>query len=134
MNVMNEIHPNILVLQKLDLVNFTKIGEVLAENFVWHYFNPELPDIEGDYIGIEGFIDFFKKIGGKTKDTFKVSPISATPAGDELVVTHVKDTMQFEGRQQEVDAVAVWRIVDGKITEGWDIPAINTVKFTPESN
>lgn len=28
----------------------------------------------------------------------------------------------------EFDAVVIWRVADGKITETWDITAINTVR------
>jgi len=27
-----------------------------------------------------------------------------------------------------IDAIVVWRIVDGRISEAWGIPAINTVR------
>lgn len=70
-------------------------------------------------------------MAGRTKGTFKANPVSIPPMGDELVVAHVKDTMVMmvmEDRQMELDVVVVWRIVDGKATEAWDIPAINTVR------
>ncbi len=121
---MNTEHPNIAVLQKFNPANVAQSADILAEDAVWHYFNPELPAMEGDYIGLEGFIDFFNKMSGQTKGTFKVNPISITPMGDELVVTHVKDTMVLQDQQLEVDAVVVWRIVEGKIKEAWDIPAV----------
>jgi hypothetical protein len=34
----------------------------------------------------------------------------------------------MEGRLIELDAVVIWRIVDNKIAEAWDIPAINTIR------
>jgi predicted SnoaL-like aldol condensation-catalyzing enzyme len=125
---MNREHPNIEVLKRLDLTNMAASAEVIAEDFVWHYFNTELPEMQGDYSGIEGFADFFRKMAGTTGGTFKVNLISATPMGDELVVTHVKDTMYLKGQQMEIDAVVVWSIVEGKIKEAWDIPAVHKVK------
>ena len=125
---MKKAHPNIEVLQRLDLTNMAASAEVLAKDFVWHYFNLELPEVHGDYYGITGFADFFKKMAGNTGGTFKVNVISTTPMGDELVVTHVKDTMTLKGKPMEVDAVVVWSIADGKIQEAWDIPAIHSVK------
>lgn len=62
-----------------------------------------------------------------------VEPVSVTPFGDELVVAHVRDTMEFEGTTLELDAVVVWRIVDGRLAEAWDIPAINTARPRPRS-
>ncbi len=103
-------------------------AEVIAEDFVWHYFNPELPELQGDYLGIAGLADFFNRMANNTGGNFKVNLISTTPMGDELVVTHVKDTMLLKGKQMEVDAVVVWSIVDGKIKEAWDIPAVHRVK------
>ena len=105
-------------------------AEVIAEDFVWHYFNPELPEMHGDYHGITGFADFFRKMAGNTGGTFKVNVISTIPMGDELVVTHVKDVMTLKGKPIEVDAVVVWSIADGKIREAWDIPAVRRVKVS----
>lgn len=125
---MEKEHPNIDVLKRLDLSNTEASAEVIAEGFVWHYFNPELPELHGDYYGIKGFADFFRKIAGTTGGSFKVNVISTIPMGDELVVTHVKDTMTLKGKPMEVDAVVVWSIADGKLQEAWDIPAVHSVK------
>ena len=126
---MNKEHPNITVLKRLDLTNMAATAEVLAEDVVWHYFNPKLPEMHGDYIGRERFVDFFKRMATTTNGTFKVNPVSITPMGDELVVVHVKDTMVLKGSEMEIDAVVVWRILDGKIKEAWDIPAIHTANM-----
>ena len=125
---MKKEHPNIDILKRLDLTNMAASAEVIAEDFVWHYFNPKLPELEGDYLGIAGFADFFSKIAKNTGGTFKVNVISTTPIGDELVVTHVKDRMFLNDKHLEVDAVVVWSIFDGKIKEAWDIPAVHRVK------
>ncbi|WP_271782422.1 nuclear transport factor 2 family protein [Aquimarina algiphila] len=123
---MNKEHPNIEVLKRLDLTNLVASTEVIAEDFVWHYFNPELPDLEGDYFGLSGLMAFFKKLSDLTTGIFKINPLSITPMGDEIVVVHVKDTMLLKGNQMEVDAVVVWSIFDGLIKEAWDIPAVRT--------
>jgi predicted SnoaL-like aldol condensation-catalyzing enzyme len=125
---MDKEHPNIKVLKRLDLANLSASAEVIAEYFVWHYINPELPEVQGDYVGLKGFQTFFETIGKRMKGTFKVNPVSIIPIGDEFVVVHVIDTMVMENRPMELDAVVVWRIVDGKVTEAWDIPGINTVR------
>ncbi|NHF59693.1 ester cyclase [Flavobacteriaceae bacterium TP-CH-4] len=121
---MSTAHPKITLLQQLDLTNLATAKDIIAEYRVWHYFNPRLPQIQGDYVGIEGFRDFFGKMAQTTSGSFKVNPISITPIGDELVITHVRNTMLLEGKPIEIDAVVVWRIVNGKITEAWDIPAV----------
>jgi predicted SnoaL-like aldol condensation-catalyzing enzyme len=125
---MTKEHPNISVLKRFDPRNIAGSADVLAEDVVFHYFNPKLPEMQGDYVGLEGLQTFFEKIGGRTDGTFKVNPISATAVGDELVVAHTKNTMIFEDQQIEIDVVVVWRIVDGRITEVWDIPSVFTGK------
>ena len=32
--------------------------------------------------------------------------------------------MDFEGQTIEIDAVVVWRVVDNRMVEAWDIPAV----------
>jgi len=126
---MKKEHPNIDILNRLDLTNLETSSEIIDKDFVWHYYNPELPDIEGDYIGLSGLMDFFKILAGHTKGSFRVNPLSITTLGDEIVITHVKDTMFLEGNPMEIDAIVVWCIIDGKIKETWDIPIIHTAKI-----
>ena len=59
--------------------------------------------------------------------TFKVTPISVTAMGDELIVAHVRNTMSMQGESIAIDAVAIWRIVDGLLAEAWDIPSLYTM-------
>lgn len=124
---MTEEHPNLAVLAKLDIRDLNISAALFSDDFVWHYFNPNLPDVEGDYSGVEGLKRFFTIIAEKTAGTFKVKPISVTAFGEELVVVHALDTMELEGNLIAVDVVVVWRIVAGKISEGWDIPSAFTL-------
>jgi len=124
---MIEEHPNLALLSKLDIRDLNASAPLFLNDFVWHYFNPKLPDVEGDYIGVEGLKKFFAVVAGKTGATFKVEPISATPVGEELVVVRTRNTMELEDNSIAVDVVVVWRIVDGKIAEGWDIPSAFTL-------
>ena len=124
---MTEDHPNLALLSKLDIRDLDASASLFSDDFVWHYFNPKLPDVEGDYIGVDGLKKFFATIAGKTDGTFKVEPISTTPIGEELIVVHVRDTMELEENSIAVDVVVVWRIVEGKIAEAWDIPSAFTL-------
>lgn len=123
---MEKTHPNIDVLQQFNPADIVSSVAVIAEDAVFHYFNPMLPDLHGDYEGKQGFIDFFKGLETITNGTFKVTPLSIVPMGDEFVVTHVQDSMILKRQELSVEAVVVWRIVDGKIKEAWDIPAVYT--------
>ncbi len=140
---MTQEHPNIALMKQLEpsqtankanlfAENFIwrffnpEAANLLAEDFVWHFFNDKLPDVWGDYHGIDGLQNFFEKLEAITGGTFRVEPVSATPIGDELVVTHVRDKMVLQNKAIALDAVVVWRIVEGNVTEAWDIPSIYT--------
>ena len=126
---MKKEHPNIRILKRFNPANLDTLAEVLAEDFVWHYINPKLKELEGDYLGLSGLKDFFKKLTGRTSGSFKVNPVSITPMGDALIVTHVKDNMSLDGKPMEIDAIVVWCIIDGMIKEAWDIPVVHTAKI-----
>jgi predicted SnoaL-like aldol condensation-catalyzing enzyme len=126
------MHPNMALLMKLDLQNLETCKDLFSSNFTWHYFNLHLPDMEGDYHGVEGLTSFFSKLRNKSDSTFRVNVVDGRPAGDELVVTQVCNCMNLDGRSIEFDAVVVWRIVDNRLAEAWDIPAVNTIRALQE--
>ncbi|MEM9768780.1 MAG: nuclear transport factor 2 family protein, partial [Cyanobacteria bacterium P01_D01_bin.71] len=102
--------------------------DLIADNFVWHYFNPSLPELAGDYMGLSGLEAFFQKLSALTQDTFRVQINQVIPVGEELVVVHANPMMSFANESFELDAVVVWRIVGDRITEAWDIPAVYTMR------
>ena len=132
---MTKEHANITLLSRLDkhLDNNDIAGasDLFTKSFVWHFFNPKLPHIQGDYVGLGGLQAFFEKLAVVTGGTFHVETITNIPIGDELVVTHVQDRMSWDGQPIKLDAVVVWRIVDGYLAEAWDIPAVNTIHTSP---
>ena len=99
-----------------------------ADDCVFHFFNPQLPDLAGDYHGIDGIAHLFERLADLSENGFRQVHHSLTPCGDELLVAFVTNTVGFEGTDVDVDAVAVWQVFDGKIREVWDIPAVNTVR------
>ncbi len=126
---MTEIaHPNMSLLIKLDIKNLDACASIFSDTFIWHYFNPKLPELEGEHHGLEGLKSFFAKLDETTNSSFQVNVIDARPVGNELVITQVCNSMTLEGNIIEIDAVVVWRIVDSKFTDAWDIPAVNTVR------
>ena len=68
---------------------------------------------------------FFGKLGAMTRGTFSVTPITATPVGDELIVNHNRNTLTVDGQTIETEVVVVWRVVDGRLAEVWDIPSVH---------
>ncbi len=118
---MIEVHPNVALLKRLDLRDLAASEGLIAEDVIWHYANPNLPDLEGTYEGLDGVRTFFAAVAGKSGGTFQINPMSVTPIGDELVVVHARNTATVEGRAVAVDVVVVWRIVGGRVVEVWDI-------------
>jgi predicted SnoaL-like aldol condensation-catalyzing enzyme len=121
-------HPNLTILMKLDLQDLDASTDILADDFIWHYFNPKLPDLEGDYRGIEGLKGFFAKVGEMSRGRFQVNRIDLRAVGDELLVTQVCNRITLGDVAIEFDAVVVWRVVDGKLAEAWDIPSVYKVR------
>lgn len=128
---MPEEHPNFSLLKKLDLDDIAGCADVLADDCVWHFFNPTLPDIQGDYVGRQSLQEFFDAMAQRINGTFKRNPFAVTPVGDELIIVQTKNTMNLEGRNIEVLAVVVWRVVDGRFVEAWDIPAVHSARASP---
>lgn len=127
---MTDEHPNIAVFKRFDPANVAETVDVFSEDVIWHYYNPRLPDLHGDYIGRAGIQTFFEKLSVLAGSAFKVSIVSVSAVGDELLVVHRKQVMDLEGHHIESDVVVVWRIVDGRIAEVWDIPSIHAVSIS----
>jgi predicted SnoaL-like aldol condensation-catalyzing enzyme len=125
------MHPNLAIMSKLDIENLDACADIFADNFVWHYFNPQRPELEGNYQGLSGLNGFFAKLKESSNGAFQVNPVEARAVGDELVVVQACNRFASEAMDDgaiEFDAVVVWRIVNGKIAEAWDIPAVHSVR------
>lgn len=125
------VSKNLLLLRRLEKLvpdDIDSAGDLIADGFVWHYFNPAWPEIAGDYVGLGGLQEFFQKLSLLTQGTFHVETRQVIPVGEELVVVHANPTMTFADKLFELDAVVVWRIVGDRITEAWDIPSIFTTR------
>ena len=125
---MSKEHPNIEVLKRFGTGN----PDVLSSEVVFHFFNPLLPDLHGDYVGPEEVNSFFAKLQMITGSSFEPHVVSVQTIGDELVVVHRKQSISLDGQKVESDVVVVWRIVDGEIKEVWDIPSIHKVNVVTE--
>ena len=128
---MNAQHPNAALFGRLNLRDLQSCADLFAEDFVWHYVNPLLPDVHGDYVGVSGLQRFFDKIRVRTKGTFTPRTVSVATFGDELVVLHNKNRLTIDGKAIETDVALVWRVVDGRFAEVWDIPSVHTAKELP---
>ena len=126
-----KVHPNLVLLGRLsdhfpyDLDN---AKDLFTEDFVFHYYNTRMPELDGDYRGVDGLKAFFQKLGVVAEGTFRVEDKRLVDVGDELVATAARPRMTAEGRSFEWDALFIWRVVDNKFAEAWDIPAVNTIR------
>ena len=118
-------HPNVSLLEQFDPHNLQATPELFAPSVVFHYFNPQLPDVQGEHVCADGIQSFFEEIGLLTGRTFQVEPVSIAAVGDKLVVTQTKNRMVIQEQESATDVVVVWRIVDGRIAEIWDIPSVH---------
>lgn len=118
---MTEDHPNIALLKRLDPSNMAASTDLFAEDAVFHYFNPHLPELQGDHVGPDGIRAFFESLAELSRGTFRIEPVSATPVGNELVVVHSRNTLALGEGTVTLDVVVVWRFVDGRVVEVWDI-------------
>ena len=119
-------HPNLQLLQQFDINNLDSCADILAENFTWHYFNPQLPELEGAHKGLDGLKNFFSRLAEISDNSFQVSVVDGRTVGDELVFTQTLNRITMQGKTIEFDVVVVWRIVENKIAEAWDIPSVFT--------
>ena len=109
------------VLAKLNLEDLALYGEVLAESFIGHCFGPGLPELEGDYLGIDGLKSFFARLSEINCSRFQPKLIDARPVGDELIVIQVCNQLDPERNTDScVLAPGAERSHDGETIAGWD--------------
>jgi len=123
---MSDPHPNITRLESIDIMNIDACADAFTDDVVFRYFNPQLPKLAGDHVGREGIKSFFAKLGEVSKGTFSVRPVNAWPVGNELLVVQTQNTLTLDDEKIVTDVVLVWRFVDGKVAEIWDIPSLFT--------
>ena len=125
------VHPNVDVLNRVNFQNLESCANLFTDDFIWHYRNPKRPDIDGDYHGVAELGCFFAKLNEISKGRFQINPIDVRPVGDELVFVHACNRLTLDDMEKktvEFDAIVIWRIIDGRIHEAWDIPAVHSVR------
>lgn len=120
-----EVHPHLALLGRFfELITgrTSDVAGLFDHDFVWHYCNSHLPELEGDYAGPEGLGAFFAKLGERMQGTFRLDhEPEVLFVGEALVAFHAHHVMEKDGESLKADAVVVFRIVEGRIAEGWDI-------------
>jgi uncharacterized protein len=101
------------------LTDLEALPDLLAEDVQWHFYG-EAEGVPVDHTGRDNlFTNLWAKLFELTNGAFAVEPVAITAVGDELVMAHVRATVVADA--PPVDAVAVYRINDGRIIEAWDI-------------
>lgn len=126
----DKIHPNIKLLEEVNLKDRPSIKKKFSSHVIWRFFNPKIPNIAGDYKGVEGIMKLFEILDIITRGSFEYIPVRAIAVGEELVVTHVKNRMSTYTKLEELDTVVVWRIINKKIVEVWNIPSVYNSQVT----
>ena len=100
--------------------------KLFADNFVWHYFNPALSQLEGSYNGIAGLQTFWQTLEGQSSAHIEVEVRQFISLGGELVAARLKPTRD----SQATEDLIIGRVVGDRIEEAW---YINTLHISPRN-
>jgi ketosteroid isomerase-like protein len=84
------------------------------ENITWHVPGSSL--ISGDYVGHEGAIEFFTKVGELSGGTLRVQVDELLDNGTGKVVGLVTLSGTVNGRRGSFPSAEIWDVRDGKLT------------------
>lgn len=95
------------------------VRELFADDIAWHVGGKNA--LSGDYKGIDQVFEFFGKLLELSGGTLK-QELHDVLANDEHAVALVKTVQQVDGKTLEDDAVHVFHVQNGKVTEFWAHP------------
>jgi ketosteroid isomerase-like protein len=97
--------------------------DAVDENVLWHFLSP-IPELVAHFEGrAQATVDVPRMLDELTGGTFCKRVEIVWPVGDDLVVAHVEVEMTIDGVHHEGSSVIVYRIADGRVVEGFDIPS-----------
>ena len=100
---MTEPHPNLAILGRHNPANLAESADVFADDAVWHFFNPRLPDMQGDYVGPRGIGEFFAKLAAKTplasQTTASLDAVWGTSSSDVYAVGWEGTILHYDGTE-----------------------------------
>ncbi len=91
-------------------------AQYLASDFVLHV--PGTNQISGRYVGQDGFKHYAARLQTLSDSTFALAPVDTLGSDDHAAGVYATSARR-NGRHFEGRIVNLYRIVDGKITEGW---------------
>ena len=97
--------------------------QLLSDDVVWHFLSP-VPELVAHFEGKDQVtIRWPKLLEELTDGTFAKRPVEVWPAGPDLVVAHLEVDMTINGERRAGATVVVYRVANGIIVEGFDIPS-----------
>jgi hypothetical protein len=97
--------------------------EAVAENIVWHFQSPipsEVMHFEGRQTVMDDWPLFLHDLTG---GSFAKRLINLWAVGVDLVVAHFEVDMTIDGAHRQGSTVVVYRLGEGGVIEGFDIPS-----------
>jgi hypothetical protein len=99
--------------------------DALADNVVWHFQSPT-HDLVMHFDGKDKVLnDWPRMLDDLTDGTFNKRAVDIWPVGDDLVVAHIEVEMTIGDVRHHGSSVVVYRLADGVIIEGFDIPSLS---------
>ena len=97
--------------------------DALADDVVWH-FQPPQHDLVMHFEGKDKVTnDWPRMLDDLTDGTFNKRAVDIWPVGEDLVVAHFEVEMTIGDVRHQGNSVVVYRLADGGIIEGFDIPS-----------
>jgi ketosteroid isomerase-like protein len=93
------------------------LTELFDERAAWHV--PGRSSLAGDHEGREAVFAYFGRLGQGTGGTFRAELQHLFADGDRVVGLH-HNSAERDGKQLDVDVCLVFRLEDGRITEGME--------------
>jgi ketosteroid isomerase-like protein len=91
------------------------LGELFTEDAVWHVAGNGV--LSGTKQGRDAILAYFGELGTRSEGQMKVT-VQDVIAGDNYAVGLQHNKAESRGRSLDTDAVIVFQVRDGKITEG----------------
>ena len=92
------------------------LTELFDESAVWHL--PGRSSMANDYQGREAILAYFGQLGQETGGTFRAELEDLVAGGDDRVVGIQRSTAERGGKHLDVGDSIVFRLKDGRITDG----------------
>jgi hypothetical protein len=91
-------------------------SEYFAPDIRWHF--PGRGPLAGDHHGVDQVIEFAGRLAGLSDGTHRIE-LHDVIGNDQHVVALHTTRAERNGKQLEINAVQVFHVRDGKVTEAW---------------